>query len=150
IVPVYNLAQAGELQFTGETLAGIFSGAIKNWNDPALRQTNPSANLPSAPIVVIYRSDASGSTYALTDFFSKVSDRWKTKTGQGATVNWAAGQGAEGNEAVGELVKRTPDSIGYVELNYAISLKLPYGAVKNASGKFQKPEIEALGAAVET
>jgi phosphate transport system substrate-binding protein len=149
IVPVYNVPEVGSLQFSGETLAGIFSNTIKTWNDPALAKTNSGVALPASRITVIHRSDASGSTYALTDFFCRISDPWKTNIGQGATVNWPAGKAAEGNEGVAELVKKTPNSIGYVELNYAVTLKLPYGAVKNASGNYQKPEIEALGEAVD-
>lgn len=149
IVPVYNLPNAGTLQFTGEVLAGIFSGKVKTWNDASIAKINPKATLPAAPIVVVHRSDASGSTYAFTDFLSKVSPAWKSAIGQGAMVKWPASQGAEGNEGVATTVQKTPHSIGYVELNYAITSKLQYGAVQNAAGKFQKAEIEALGAAVD-
>src|SRR5262249_39282253 len=149
IVPIYNVPQAESLQFAGETLADIFSGKIKSWNDPAIVRTNAKAALPATRIVVVHRSDGSGSTYALTDFFSKVSPSWKSTVGQGPTVKWPASQEAEGSEGVAALVQKTPNSIGYVELNYAISSKLPYGAVKNAAGRFQNAEIQALGAAVD-
>jgi phosphate transport system substrate-binding protein len=149
IVAVYNLpGLSTELKFTGDSLAGVFAGKIKSWNDPALAKANPDAALPAKRIVLIHRSDASGSTYALTDYLSQVSESWKSGAGRGATVEWPAGEGAKGNEAVAELVKKTPYSIGYVELNYAVEQKLPYGAVQNSAGQFRKPTLEALGAAV--
>ena len=150
IVPVYNITGVRDLKFTVEALAGIFSGKIKSWNDPALAKANPGVNLPSRHIVVVHRGDASGSTYVFTDFLSKVSDQWKKDIGQGETVNWPDGEAGNGSEALAELVKKTPNSIGYVELNYAVKQNLTYGAVKNAAGKFQKPDLEALGAAVDT
>src|SRR5215471_19239004 len=103
--------------------------------------------LPANGIRVVHRSDASGSTYALTDFLTQVNGAWKNGPGKGGTVTWPGGEAAAGNEALAELVKKTPDSIGYVELNYAKAQGLRYGAVRNASGKFQRPDIEALGKA---
>lgn len=149
IVPVYNVAGAGALNFTGEALAGIFSGKIKTWNDAAIAKANPEVALPASHIVVVHRSDASGSTYVLTDYLSKVSETWKKNVGQGAAVRWPIGEGATGNEALGELVKKTPNAIGYVELNYAEELKLSYGNVMNSAGKFQKPDLPALGVSVD-
>lgn len=131
IVPVYNLGGVRDLQFTGDTLAGIFSGKIKTWNDRAMVKANPAAALPARRIKVVHRSDASGSTYALTDFLSQVNEPWKASIGKGGTANWPVGEAVAGNEALAELVKKTPDSIGYVELNYAIAQKLSYGSVQN-------------------
>lgn len=151
IVAVYNLpGLSAELKFTGAALAGVFGGKIRSWNATALAKANAGTALPANRIVVIHRSDASGSTYALTDYLSQVNESWKTGAGRGATVKWPAGEAAEGNEAVAELVKKTPYSIGYVELNYAVEKKLSYGAVQNSAGQFRKPTLEALGAAVGT
>jgi len=149
IVPVYNLPGIIELKFSGETLAGIFSGRVKNWNDAALAKLNPGVALPSSRIAVLHRADASGSTYVFTDFLSKTSPRWKQEIGMGATVAWPTGDAQRGNEALAKAIKSTPASIGYVELNYANAQSLTYGAVQNAAGKFKKPDLEALGAAIE-
>ena len=150
IVPVYNVPNAAELKFTPAALAGIFSGKIKTWSDPAIAQSNPGVALPAAHIVVIHRSDASGSTYTFTEFLSKTNPAWKKDIGQGAEVKWPVGEAATGSQALADLVKKTPNSIGYVELNYAEDAKLPYGSVKNAAGKFQKAELMSLGAAVDS
>src|SRR5262245_24238104 len=151
IVAVYNLpGLSAELKFTGAALAGVFGGKIRSWNDTALAKANAGTALPANRIVVIHRSDASGSTYALTDYLSQVNESWKTGAGRGATVKWPAGEAAEGNEAGAELGRKAPDSIGYVALNYAVEKKLSYGAVQNSAGQFRKPTLEALGAAVGT
>jgi phosphate transport system substrate-binding protein len=150
IVPVYNVANAPDLKFTPAALAGIFSGKIKTWSDPAIAQANPGVALPAAHIVVVHRSDASGSTYTFTEFLSKTNPAWKKDIGQGAEVKWPVGEGAAGSQALADLVKKTPNSIGYVELNYAEGDKLSSGAVKNAAGKFQKAELMTLGAAVDS
>jgi phosphate transport system substrate-binding protein len=147
IVPVYNVLKVGTLNFTGEVLAGIFSGRIRSWNDRALLQLNSKAALPASPIIVVHRGDSSGSTYAFTDYLSQVSDTWKKEIGHGGTVRWPVGEAASGNPALSELVKKTPYSIGYVELNYAIHDGLTYGFVRNAEGKFEKPDFRAMGAA---
>jgi phosphate transport system substrate-binding protein len=136
------------LKFTGPALAGIFSGKIKSWSDPELAKANPGLKLPANPIVVVHRSDASGSTYALSDYLFQVSPSWKQSIGRGATIHWPTGKEAKGNEALAELVKQTPNAIGYVELNYAIEQKLSYGAVQNAAGQFRKPTFEAIGASI--
>jgi phosphate transport system substrate-binding protein len=149
IVPVYNLPGVSDLRFTGDALAGVFSGKIKTWNDPVLAKINPGVTLPSSRIVVVHRSDASGSTYALTDYLSKVSPAWKKDVGTGATVQWPHGESAGGNEALAQFVKKTPNSIGYVELNYAGEQKLSHAAVENAAGKFRKADLESMGAAIE-
>ncbi|HJZ95528.1 MAG TPA: phosphate ABC transporter substrate-binding protein PstS [Candidatus Solibacter sp.] len=149
IVPVYNLAGIGELKFTGDTLAGVFSGKIKSWNDPALAKANSGVALPASRIVVVHRADASGSTFAFTDFLARVNEPWKSAIGADATVKWPVGEAAAGNEALAALVKKTPNSIGYVELNYAIEQQLAYGAVQNSGGKFRKADLESMGAAID-
>jgi phosphate transport system substrate-binding protein len=151
IVPVYNLSSVGtQLRFTADTLAGIFAGRIKTWNDPAIAGDNPSANLQPVGITVVHRSDASGSSYAFTDFLSRASESWKNAIGTGAAVSWPTGRPAESSDAICAIVKQTPGAIGYVELNYAEAQKLPYGAVKNSAGKFQTPSLTALGAAIDS
>jgi phosphate transport system substrate-binding protein len=149
IVPVYNLPGVTKLQFTPEVLAGIFSGKIKTWNDPALAKLNPGVSLPSAKIVVVHRGDSSGSTFTFTSYLSKVSEEWKKNVGQGAVVKFPAGGEVIGNEAMAEMVKKTPNAIGYVESNYAIAQQLSTGSVRNAAGKFQSATLESLGAALE-
>jgi len=149
IVPIYNIPNAPIMNFTGEVLAGIFSGRIRNWNDRSIAALNPKASLPANVIEVVHRSDGSGSTYALTDYLSEVSESWKKEIGRGATVKWPTGNGASGNAALAEKVKTTPYAIGYVELNYAIQEKLSYGYVRNAAGKFEKPDFRAMGAAAD-
>src|SRR5256714_4590726 len=134
-VPTYNIAGvSGELNFTQEALAGIFLGKITKWNDPAIGSPNKGVNLPANDIVVVHRSDGSGTTYIWTDYLSKVSEEWKNKVGKGTSVNWPVGLGGKGNEGVAGLIKQTPNSMGYVELIYAIQNKMPYGRVKNSSG----------------
>jgi phosphate transport system substrate-binding protein len=149
IVPVYNLPGVTDLKFSGDALAGIFSGRIKIWNDPALAKINPGVSLPSSRIIVAHRSDASGSTYAITDYLSKVNPAWKKDVGKGAVVQWLTGQSAAGNEGIAQLVKKTPNSIGYVELNYAGEQQLSHAAVQNSAGKFRKADLESMGAAIE-
>ena len=109
-------------------------GKITKWNDPAITGANKGVNLPAADIVVVHRSDGSGTTYIWTDYLSKVSEEWKSKVGKGTSVNWPVGLGGKGNEGVTGLVKQTPNAIGYVELIYAIQNNIPYGSVKNSSG----------------
>jgi phosphate transport system substrate-binding protein len=135
------------LNFTPEALAGIFLGRITKWNDPAIADANKGVKLPADDIVVAHRSDGSGTTYCWTDFLSKVSDEWKNKVGKGTSVNWPVGLGGKGNEGVTGLVKQTPDSIGYVELIYAVSNSIPYGSVKNAAGNFVKADLAGVSAA---
>jgi phosphate transport system substrate-binding protein len=147
-VPSYNIpGVAGELKFTPEALAGIFLGKVTKWNDPAIAGQNPGVKLPAEDIVVIHRSDGSGTTYIWSDYLSKVSDDWKSKVGTNTSVNWPVGLGGKGNEGVAGLLKQTPDSIGYVELIYAIQNNLPYGLVKDASGDFVKASLASVSAA---
>ena len=147
-VPSYNIAGvSGELNFTQKALAGIFLGTIRMWNDPELTKANPGVNLPNAEIVVVHRSDGSGTTYIWTDFLSKVSDEWKNKVGKGTSVNWPVGLGGKGNEGVSGLVKQTPNAIGYIELVYAVQNSIAYGKVQNAAGKFIKADLASVTAA---
>jgi len=148
VVPTYNIqGVTGELKFTGDVLADIYLGNIKNWNDPRLAKANPGVKFPDEDIVVVHRSDGSGTTYIFTDYLSKVSSGWKDKVGKGTSVNWPAGLGGKGNEGVSGMVKQTDGSIGYVELIYAVSNKMPYGTVQNAAGSFIKASLESVTAA---
>jgi phosphate transport system substrate-binding protein len=148
VVPTYNVpGVASALNFTPDALAGIFLGRITKWNDPAIAGANKGVNLPAADIVVVHRSDGSGTTYCWTDYLSKVSDEWKTKVGKGTSVNWPAGLGGKGNEGVTGQIKNAPNSIGYVELIYAVSNNIPYGSVKNSSGSFIKADLASVSAA---
>jgi phosphate transport system substrate-binding protein len=147
-VPAYNIpGVTAELNFTQDAIAGIFLGKITKWNDPAIADPNKGVALPANDIVVVHRSEGSGTTYIWTDYLSKVSDEWKTKVGKGASVNWPVGLGAKGNEAVAGTIKNTPNSFGYVELIYAIQNNMPYGRVKNSSGAFIKADLASVTAA---
>ena len=147
-VPTYNIPGVdAELSFTQEAISGIFLGRITKWNDPAITGSNKGVSLPANDIVVVHRSEGSGTTYIWTDYLSKISEEWKTKVGKGASVNWPVGLGGKGNEGVTGTVKNTPNSIGYVELIYAIQNKMPYGRVKNSSGAFVKADLASVTAA---
>jgi phosphate transport system substrate-binding protein len=147
-VPTYNIPGVSvALNFTPEALAGIFLGKITKWNDPAIVGANKGVNLPGNDIVVVHRSEGSGTTYIWTDYLSKVSEEWKTKVGKGASVNWPVGLGGKGNEGVTGQIKNAPNSIGYVELIYAVSNNIPYGNVKNSSGVFVKADLASVSAA---
>lgn len=147
-VPTYNLpGVSAELKFTPEALAGIFLGTVKKWNDAAIAGVNSGVKLPPNDIVVVHRSDGSGTTFIWTDFLAKVSPDWKSKVGAGASVNWPVGLGGKGSEGVTGLIKQTPNSIGYVELTYAIQNKLSYGRVRNAAGVFVKADLSSVSAA---
>jgi phosphate transport system substrate-binding protein len=147
-VPSYNIpGVTAELKFTPEALAGIFLGKVTKWNDPAIAGSNPGVKLPAEDIVVVHRSDGSGTTYIWTDYLSKVSSEWNTKIGKNTSVNWPVGLGGKGNEGVAGLVKQTPFSLGYVELIFAVQNNQPYGLVKNASGEFVKASLAGVSAA---
>jgi len=147
-VPTYNIpGVTGALNFTPEALAGIFLGKVTKWNDPAIAGPNKGVSLPAEDIIVVHRSDGSGTTYIWTDYLSKVSDEWKTKVGKGTSVNWPTGIGGKGNEGVTGSVKNTPNTIGYVELIYAVQNNIPYGTVKNSSGNFVKADLASVTAA---
>ena len=147
-VPTYNLPGTNaELNFSRQALADIFLGKVTKWSDPAITGPNPGVKLPNQDIMVVHRSDGSGTTYIWTDFLSKVSPQWRSRVGRGTSVNWPVGLGGKGNEGVSGLVKQTPYSIGYVELIYAIQNKTPYGRVQNAAGKFVKADLASVSAA---
>jgi phosphate transport system substrate-binding protein len=148
VVLTYNLPEVSqELKFTPEAIAGIFLGNVKKWNDPAIAKANPGVKLPDTDIVVVHRSDGSGTSYVFTDYLSKVSPEWKTKVGKNTSVNWPVGLGGKGNEGVAGTVKQTPGSIGYVELIYAVQNKMAYGSVQNADKQFVKASLESTTAA---
>ncbi len=147
VVPTFNVPGVPNLRFTSEALSGIYLGKITMWNDPAIAKENEGVKLPSSPIVPIHRSDGSGTSYVFTDYLAKVNPEWQKSIGRGTSVNWPVGLGGKGNEGVSGLVKLTPNSIGYVELIYAVQNKMPYGDVKNRSGNFVRPSIESVTAA---
>jgi len=147
-VAAYNIPDVKEeLNFTQEALAGIFLGKITKWTDPQLKNANPGIKLPNSDIVVIHRSDGSGTTYVWTDYLAKVSPEWKSKVGVNTSVNWPVGLGGKGNEGIAGLIKQTPNSIGYVELVYAVQNQITYGKVRNLSGTFVKADLSSVTAA---
>ena len=148
VVPVYNAGDLAQpLRFTGALLADIYLGKVRTWNDPAIAQVNPGAALPASDIIVVHRSDGSGTTFIWCDFLSKTSPDFKQKVGASTSVQWPAGVGGKGNEGVSGLVKQTPGAIGYVELIYALQNKIPYGAVQNKAGTFVTASLESVTAA---
>lgn len=149
-VVAYNLAGNPALKLDPDAIAGIFLGQIKKWNDPKITASNPGVTLPDQEIVVVHRSDGSGTTYIWTDYLSKISPEWKTKVGTNTSVSWPTGIGGKGNEGVAGQVKQTPGAVGYVELIYAIQNKMPYADVKNAAAEYVKPTLESITAALAT
>ncbi len=143
-VITYNLPNNPQLKFTPEIVADIFLGKIKNWNDQKIRAINPDVKLPNQQIVVVHRSDGSGTTFVFSDYLTKISKEWKQKVGRGTSLNWPVGLGGKGNEGVSGLVKQTPGSIAYVELIYAVSNNMPIATLKNKSGNFIMPTIETV------
>jgi phosphate transport system substrate-binding protein len=145
VVPAYNVPGiSGEVKFTPEALAGIFLGKISKWNDPAITGPNPGVKFPDQSIIVVHRSDGSGTTYIFTDYLSKVSKEWESTVGKGASPKWPVGLGGKGNEGVAGQVRQLQGSIGYVELIYAVENKITYGSVKNAAGNFVKASLEGV------
>lgn len=148
VVPTYNIpGVTGSLNFTGEALAGIYLGKITKWDDPELTKANPGVKLPGNNIVVVHRSDGSGTTYIWTDYLSKVSKEWEARVGKSTSVKWPVGLGGKGNEGVSGSVQQTANSIGYVELIYALQNKMSYGKVKNAAGEFVQASLPSVTAA---
>lgn len=148
VVPAYNIhGLVRDLRFTPDLLAEIFLGQITKWNDPRIVRINRGAALPAADIVVVHRSDGSGTTYALSEYLSKTSAEWRNSMGAGSTLHWPTGQGAQGNGGVAAALSRTPYSFGYLEFIYALRNELSFGAVKNAAGKFVRPDIDSITAA---
>ena len=148
VVATYNLPGATrELRLSPATLAGIFLGTVTKWNDKLLVADNPGVKLPGDEIVVVHRSDGSGTTFIWTDYLSKISPEWQKKVGANGAVSWPVGLGGQGNEGVTSLVKQQPNSLGYVELAYAVKTNLPYASIKNADGVFVKPSFDSVTAA---
>jgi len=145
VVPAYNVhGVGGEVKFTPEALAGIYLGKIQNWNDPAIAKVNPGVSFPNQPIIVIYRSDGSGTTFIFTDYLSKISKDWSNTVGKGTSVKWPGGMGGKGNEGVAGQVRQLSGSIGYVELIYAVQNKITYGSVRNAAGNFVTASLDGV------
>jgi phosphate transport system substrate-binding protein len=148
VVPAYNVpGLKTELKFTPEILSGIYLGKITSWNDKAIQKENPGASLPSLPIVVVHRSDGSGTTYIWTDYLSKISPEWSAQVGKNTSVRWPVGVGAKGNEGVSGMIRQMEGGFGYIELIYALENKIPFGAVKNAAGNFVKASLDSTTAA---
>ena len=150
VVPVYNLPGVEKpVKFTGLLLADIYLGKIKKWNDPALKAINPDVEFPDQDIVVVHRSDGSGTTYIFVEYLSKVSPEWKSKVGVNTSVDWPVGVGQKGNEGVAGQVARTAGSIGYVELIYALQNKIKFGSVQNSAGEFVSASLDSVSAAAK-
>ena len=149
VAVTYNLPVLGntQLKFDGNLLVDIFMGRVTNWNDPKIAALNPGVKLPDQDLIVVHRSDGSGTTYVFTDYLNKFSREWKDKVGYATSVNWPVGLGGKGNEGVTQQIKQTEGALGYVELIYAISNKLPYAQVKNEAGNFITPSLETVTAA---
>jgi phosphate transport system substrate-binding protein len=149
VVVTYNLPGLGDtkLKFDGTTLVDIFMGRVAKWNDKRIAALNPGVKLPDIDLIVVHRSDGSGTTYVFTDYLNKFSREWKDKVGYATSVNWPTGLGGKGNEGVTQQIKQVEGGLGYVELIYAISNKLPYASVKNGAGTFVEPSLESVTAA---
>jgi phosphate transport system substrate-binding protein len=148
VVPAYNIpGVSGEVKFTPEALAGIFLGKISKWNDKAITSPNPEVNFPDKEIIVVHRSDGSGTTFIWTDYLSKVSPEWKSQVGSDTSVKWPIGLGQKGNEGVAGSIRQLSGAIGYVELIYAVQNNIPYGSLRNSSGAFLKASLESVTAA---
>ncbi|HUK41378.1 MAG TPA: phosphate ABC transporter substrate-binding protein PstS [Candidatus Acidoferrales bacterium] len=148
VVPAYNVSGvSGELRFSPTTIADICLGKITNWNDKTIAADNPGVKLPDRPIILVHRSDGSGTNYIFTDYLSKVSPEWKDKVGKGTSVSWPVGLGAKGNEGVAGMIRQMDGSFGYVELIYAVQNHIPYAAIRNAAGAWLKGSLEGATAA---
>jgi len=149
VVLTYNLPALGQtkLRLDGAAVADVFRGTITKWNDRRIAALNPGVNLPAADIIVVHRSDGSGTSYIFTDYLSKVSPEWQRSPGKGTSISWPVGLGGKGNEGVTQQVKQTEGALGYVELIYAVSNQLPYAIVKNRAGNFVEPTLETVTAA---
>jgi len=149
VVPVVNLEgiEPGKLRLTPALLADVFMGKVKTWNDPAVAAANPGVSLPSTKINIVHRSDGSGTSFNFTNYLSKVSPEWKSKVGEGTSVQWPGGVGGKGNEGVASYVQQIKGSIGYVELAYALQNKMTYVSLQNAAGNWVQPSLESFSAA---
>ncbi len=143
-VPAFNVPGVTNLRFSGETLANIYLGKIKTWNDPRIAQDNPNVKLPAMAITVVHRADGSGTTYIFVDYLSKVSPEWKSGPGVGTSINWPVGIGGKGNEGVTGLLRQIPGSIGYIELTYALQNHISFGTIKNAAGNWVSASIAGV------
>jgi len=145
VVPAYNVPGInGEIKFTPEALAGIFLGKVQKWNDAAITQANPGVKFPDQAIIVVHRSDGSGTTYIFTDYLSKVSKEWESSVGKGTSPKWPVGLGGKGNEGVAGQIRQLQGSIGYIELIYAVENKIAYGSMKNAAGNFVRASLDSV------
>jgi len=144
VVPVFNVPGVQDVRFSGEVLSDIYLGKITQWNDPRIEKDNPGGHCPDQKIIVVHRSDGSGTTYIFTDYLSKVSSEWALGPGKGTSPSWPCGVGGKGNEGVAGLVRQLPGAIGYVELIYALQNHINYGAVKNSTGNYLKASIEGV------
>jgi len=148
VVPAYNVpGVSGDLRFSPQTMAGICLGHITNWNDKAITQDNPGVKLPSQNIIVVHRSDGSGTNYIFTDYLSKISSEWQSQVGKGTSVKWPVGLGAKGNEGVAGMIRQMEGSFGYIELIYAVENHIPYGVLRNAAGEWVKATLDGATAA---
>jgi phosphate transport system substrate-binding protein len=148
VVPAYNIPGiTGEVKFTPQALSGIFLGKITTWNDKAITSANPGMDFPNQSIIVVHRSDGSGTSFIFTDYLSKVSSEWGAGPSKGTSVKWPVGLGGKGNEGVAGMIRQMEGSIGYVELIYAVQNKITYGSVKNSSGAFVKASLDSVTAA---
>jgi phosphate transport system substrate-binding protein len=144
VVPIFNVPGVGNIKFSGEVLADIYLGRISMWNDGRIAKDNPGVKLPDQKIIVVHRSDGSGTSFIFTDYMSKVSKEWASGPGKGTSPSWPVGVGGKGNEGVAGLVRQLPGAIGYVELIYALQNNISYGEVRNASGHWVKASIEGV------
>lgn len=149
VVITYNLPDDPVLRFTPDVIADIFLGKVAKWNDSRIAEANPSSSIPDLNIVVVHRSDGSGTTFIFSDYLSKVNESWKQQVGVGKSLNWPVGLGAKGNPGVAGLIQQIPGSIGYLELIYALQNHMPVGLVENRSGKFIKPSMESVSLAAD-
>jgi len=144
VVPIFNVPGVNDIKFSGSVLADIFLGKISNWNDGQIAKDNPGVKLPDQKIIIVHRSDGSGTSFIWTDYLSKVSKEWAGGPGKGASPSWPVGVGGKGNEGVAGLVRQLPGAIGYVELIYALQNKISFGEVKNAAGNWERASIEGV------
>jgi phosphate transport system substrate-binding protein len=144
VVPIFNVPGVSDIKFSSDVLADIFLGKISTWSDPRIAKDNPGVKLPDQKIIVVHRSDGSGTSYIFTDYLSKVSKEWANGPGKGTSPSWPVGVGGKGNEGVAGLVRQLPGALGYVELIYALQNKISYGAVKNPAGTWVKASIAGV------
>jgi phosphate transport system substrate-binding protein len=150
VVVTYNLPGNPQLKMTPDIIADIYLGKITKWNDPRIKEVNPEVDLPKMEIVVVHRSDGSGTTFIFSDYLGKVSNQWRTKVGVGKSLEWPTGIGSKGNPGVAGMIKQLPGAIGYVEVTYALSNNMPVAVIRNAAGNFIEPNLESISLAADT